>query len=144
MDNTPIPDATQNISVFRILDANCNRLREALRVVEEHARFVQEDGDAAMLLKTARHDLQTILSALGENDLLSARNTASDPFAVEVQEIERGRADMRVLLAANIRRAQEAARVIEEYAKLLPCGTAVEKAKHIRFMMYDAEKKLLL
>lgn len=141
MDDPIIKDT---LSVFRILDANCNRLREALRVVEEHARFVQEDADAALLLKTARHDLQAVLTALGEQDLLAARNTATDPFAVEVQDIERGRASMEVLLAANIRRAQEAARVIEEYAKLLPCGTAVEKAKHIRFMMYDAEKKLLL
>src|SRR4051794_4807942 len=31
--------------VLRLLDANANRAREALRVVEDYARFVLDDGD---------------------------------------------------------------------------------------------------
>ena len=99
------PDTT---AACRILDANCNRLREALRCVEEYVRFGSEDGETALVLKTARHDLQAILTDLGEDRLLAARNTATDPFAVEVLTVERERADMRTLVAANVRRAQEA------------------------------------
>ena len=32
-------------SVLRLLDANANRAREALRVVEDYARFVLDDGE---------------------------------------------------------------------------------------------------
>ncbi len=134
-------DSKDRSGIFRILDANCNRLREALRVVEEYFRFVVEDSETSMILKTARHGLQEILTALGENELVAARETESDPFAVEVSAVELERSDLASAVCANLRRAQEAARVIEEYAKLIPCGAAVEKAKLIRFTVYDAEKK---
>ncbi|MCX5671394.1 MAG: thiamine phosphate synthase, partial [Planctomycetota bacterium] len=40
----------ENSSVYRILDANANRAREALRVAEEAARFALERPDLAEAL----------------------------------------------------------------------------------------------
>ena len=49
------------ISEHRILDANFNRSREALRVMEEFARFVLDDSSLTQALKSARHDLTAAL-----------------------------------------------------------------------------------
>jgi thiamine-phosphate pyrophosphorylase len=52
------------------MDANFNRSREALRVMEEFARFVLDDPALTAALKTARHDLVTAvrkLRAIGEH-----------------------------------------------------------------------------
>ncbi|MGB2829294.1 MAG: thiamine phosphate synthase, partial [Phycisphaerae bacterium] len=51
-------------SVYRILDANANRAREALRVAEEAARFALERADLAETLKRLRHDLRAALAPL--------------------------------------------------------------------------------
>ena len=48
-----------NPAVLRILDANANRAREALRVVEDYARFVLDDAALSGELKQLRHDLAT-------------------------------------------------------------------------------------
>ena len=48
----------------RILDANANRSREALRVLEDAARFLLDDPGASRGFKTLRHDLVEILSEL--------------------------------------------------------------------------------
>ncbi|MCH9002237.1 MAG: thiamine phosphate synthase, partial [Planctomycetes bacterium] len=44
-------------TTHRILDANANRAREAMRVMEEFARFVLNDGSLSAALKQMRHDL---------------------------------------------------------------------------------------
>ena len=48
----------------RILDANANRAREALRVVEDYCRFVLDDRFLSGELKRLRHDLTAILGEL--------------------------------------------------------------------------------
>ncbi|MGB2781151.1 MAG: thiamine phosphate synthase, partial [Phycisphaerae bacterium] len=55
-----MPEADRQ-SVYRILDANANRAREALRVAEEAARFALERADLAEALKRLRHDLRAAL-----------------------------------------------------------------------------------
>src|SRR5678815_1018977 len=50
-----------NGPVLRLLDANANRAREALRVVEDYARFVLDDAATSGALKEIRHDLATVL-----------------------------------------------------------------------------------
>ncbi len=50
---------------LRIIDVNLNRAREALRVVEDYARFVLDDADAAAAVKSCRHDLRSISAAAG-------------------------------------------------------------------------------
>ena len=45
---------------LRILDANFNRAREALRVVEDYARFVLNDAAACGAIKQLRHELADV------------------------------------------------------------------------------------
>ena len=44
-------------STARILDASANRAREALRVMEDAARFLLNDPQLTAALKRLRHDL---------------------------------------------------------------------------------------
>lgn len=137
-------DTQSTIEVYRVLDANCNRLREALRVLEEHFRFFENCGEDASEIKLLRHSLKSIISQLGQRQLLAARDTANDCFANKnrPEELERKKPDD--ILAANFKRAQEAARVIEEYSKLTPVSTTSETAKTIRFSLYTLEQRIFI
>lgn len=46
----PVPSPV-NHSVMRLIDANANRAREALRVIEDYARFSLNDQAIAATLK---------------------------------------------------------------------------------------------
>ena len=46
-----------NHVALRIIDANLNRAREALRVMEEYARFGLEDPSLSAAIKETRHEL---------------------------------------------------------------------------------------
>jgi thiamine-phosphate pyrophosphorylase len=132
--------------IYRVLDANVNRLREALRVIEEYYRFIDERPMVCGRLKKLRHALVDIEQALGRSELLVNRDTAGDCFADRnrPEELDRGRG-LGALLTANFKRGQEACRVIEEYAKVEGHGGArlSEKAKTVRFKLYAFEKELL-
>ena len=62
----------------RILDVSANRAREALRVLEDYARFVLNDAFLTGQLKQLRHDLAQALSLLPESLLLESRDTFHD------------------------------------------------------------------
>jgi len=133
---------TEQQKIHRILDANINRLREALRVIEEYFRFGSADESAAVELKLMRHELHGIETGLDPRLLLECRDTAADPFAGEVRpEESAGRDSMEQVLAANLKRGQEAARVLEEYLKAVGKTGLPDAAKRIRFQLYAGEKK---
>ena len=48
----------------RIIDANLNRAREALRTLEDLARFVLDDEAICTRLKRARHELVGAVESL--------------------------------------------------------------------------------
>jgi thiamine-phosphate pyrophosphorylase len=125
--------------IYRILDANFNRLREALRVVEEYFRFIVEDENASISLKGMRHKLTDMEAAIGRDKLLSNRDTSSDCFASESRPEEISRDNINDVLNANYNRAQEACRVIEEYAKMISDDVS-RTAKEIRFVLYDLQR----
>jgi thiamine-phosphate pyrophosphorylase len=126
--------------VLRIIDVNVNRLREALRVIEEYFRFMSLDEPMASALKRLRHSLERIEEDFGAHRLVASRDTASDPFASVNKPEELARSTPRQLLAANFKRSQEAARAIEEYAKISNHPAASGTAKALRFSLYDLEK----
>lgn len=129
--------------VVRVLDANVNRLREALRVLEECARMVRNEASRARELKRMRHDLELFERDVGRGRLLEARDTVSDPFSSGTTPEELARAGFDGLVAANLKRGQEAARVLEEFVKLTPAAHSAEIAKRIRFALYQLEKELM-
>jgi thiamine-phosphate pyrophosphorylase len=136
-------DAAARDHILRILDANTNRLREALRVVEEYFRFVSSDAALSVDLKSMRHLLQTFEDGLDRRELLRCRDTQADPFASVNRPEELTRASVEDVAWASLKRAQEAARVMEEYVKVMDRPDLSNAAKDTRFRLYAFEKHLM-
>lgn len=144
--------------VARILDANFNRAREALRVIEDYARFVQDDPVGCESVKHLRHDLvgcirqltpqlppaDTPTDATPPGDpLLSARNTPGDVGTSIFTTGEQTRADAREVCLAATKRLPEALRTIEEYGKTIDAGFAAG-VEQLRYRAYDLEQRVFL
>ena len=100
----------------RLIDANLNRLREGIRVVEDIARYILNDLPLASRLKTLRHRAR-IDNANLMDSLLQNRDIKNDILKKSTQsEIKRD--SLRDIVMANFKRAQESARVLEEMFKL--------------------------
>lgn len=127
---------------MRVIDANLNRLREGLRVIEDTVRFVYNDGDKTLVLKKFRHTLGEFARELpgGQAALLRARDSAGDIGAMLNTQSEMTRLACGEILTANFKRAQESARVLEEYAKMFSSAHAAE-IKKIRFALYQLERE---
>lgn len=118
------------------MDANLNRLKEGVRVVEDICRFVYEFKDEASKLKSIRHSAKSsyLLDALPHRDIIG-------DILKSTTNSEKQRSDIVAVVIANFKRAQESARTLEECFKLLDPNEA-EKFKKIRYKLYDAEKSL--
>jgi len=126
--------------VARILDANANRAREALRVLEDTARLGLDHAPLARRYKKLRHDLAGAVRALGP--LAGARDTPGDVGTAIQTEAESTRRTVRDVAAAAAKRLTEALRALEEFAKLRgPAAGAAFEA--IRYRAYEAERLLL-
>lgn len=123
---------------LRLLDANLNRLREGVRVAEEICRFVFDDANLARSLKELRHNARTVLY----DECLQSRDSDEDVLRPTLS-IETDRADIKAVLIANFKRAQESARTLEEILKLHNTQEA-EKFKSIRYALYTLEKSVVL
>jgi thiamine-phosphate pyrophosphorylase len=130
--------------VFRIIDANLNRLAEGLRVLEEVARLILDDAGVTQQLKSLRHDL--IRGDLPFHiELLQFRDSAQDVGASLEVTGEAREKDLVLIVVANSRRAQESLRVLEELAKLPDVSLKLnsDKFKQARFELYTLEKTLV-
>ncbi|MFC2050281.1 thiamine phosphate synthase [Chloroflexota bacterium] len=126
---------------LRIIDANCNRIGEGLRFLEDIARFLLNDAVLSQQLKTMRHSLVKSLSRFGTS-LLSERNSEADVGArTEISHQQ----DLLSLVTANAKRVEEALRVIEELSKLPDLSTTLgsKDFEQARFSLYTLEKELL-
>lgn len=122
---------------LRLIDANLNRLREGIRVVEDIFRYIYNNKQVASRLKEIRHK-----SRLVEYDaLLDSRDIVNDVLKSTTKS-EENRKDIKNILIANFKRAQESSRVLEEFLKLDKDNQS-EIFKHIRYELYDLEKELL-
>jgi thiamine-phosphate pyrophosphorylase len=127
-----------DVKVWRLLDANANRAREGLRIIEDTARFVLDDAAAARAFRSLRHGVDELVRR-HYKELLSARDVAHDSGRINAAAPYKGGA--KTLLAANFKRVEEALRVLEEYGRVLAPG-AVKKAQALRFQVYSWEKHL--
>ena len=119
---------------LRLLDANLNRLREGIRVVEDIYRYIFNDKATATELKTLRHSTRISLY----DELLTSRDIKNDVLKSSTKS-EQTRGNLQDILISNFKRAQESARVLEEFGKLIDTNTS-EKFKSIRYKLYDLEK----
>jgi len=128
----------------RIIDANANRAREALRVLEDAARFGLDAPDLCAPAKELRHELGAALAGLGidETLLLSARDTPGDVGTGIATEGEGSRRGLRQVAVAAGHRLSESLRSIEEAVKALPDDARPIEA--LRYRAYDVSQRIVL
>ncbi|WP_171801004.1 thiamine-phosphate pyrophosphorylase [Sulfurimonas gotlandica] len=124
--------------LFRVIDANLNRLKEGIRVVEDIMRYRDNNKDFSSKLKQLRHK-----SRIEEiNQLLTHRDSINDVLRPTTKS-ELNRTDIKSIIIANFKRAQESSRVLEELFKLHN-ATYSENFKYIRYELYNLEKEIVL
>ncbi len=129
--------------VLRVIDANANRLTEGLRVCEDTARFILNDKKATQSFKSLRHRAFGTIKRLGaDKKLLAAfRDSERDIGKSSIRSEIRQRT-ISDIFRANIKRSEEAMRVLEEFSKL--SGAALsDNFKKMRFELYSLEKKII-
>ncbi len=131
------------VLMLRALDANCNRVREGLRVAEDVARFILNDSRLISQLKKLRHEVTAVEKTLfiSNRIRIEARNVKEDLGRKNHLETEKTRANLKDLLTANLKRSQEGLRSLEEFSKALGHPSAL-KFKKIRYACYQIEESL--
>ncbi|MDD5400455.1 MAG: thiamine-phosphate pyrophosphorylase [Sulfurimonas sp.] len=124
--------------LFRVIDANLNRLREGIRVVEDIVRYRDNNKELAQKLKLLRHKTK-IKETL---ELLKERDSVNDVLRSTIKS-ELNRSDISSIIIANFKRAEESARVLEELYKLCNAEYS-ENFKYIRYELYTLEKEILI
>ena len=126
-----------NNKSLRLIDANLNRLKEGIRVVEDIFRYYYDNKEVSLKLKSLRH-LCRIDNYI---EVLSKRDTKNDVLKESIKS-EQNRTDLNSILIANFKRAQESARVLEEITKLTSIEDS-ENFKYIRYELYNLETVLI-
>lgn len=120
------------MSLDALMDANIARLGEGLRVIEDVFRFTCVDDAIVRECKALRNQLKHAVIPGHRMDRLTARNTQTDGRARS--EVPK-RTSVLDLLTANIKRATEACRCLEE-ATSDPCFT------NMRYDIYELETRI--
>lgn len=127
---------------LRILDANMNRAREALRVVEDYARFALDDAELCQRLKDLRHAL-AFATRLHSPEAILARDTPGDVGKQISTPSERHRGGLADVVIAAGKRLGEAIRAIEELLKLEDVDGALA-VERMRYALYEIERRIAL
>jgi thiamine-phosphate pyrophosphorylase len=130
-------------SVYRIIDANFNRAREAIRVIEEFCRFCLSSDSLTERAKQLRHQLSSAISRLDTGRLISSRDAAADVGASRTVDGQIHRADLRDCFVAGCKRLTEALRALGEMAQIVEpsCARTFEE---LRFAAYTLEKEIVV
>ena len=130
--------ATLLPELYRVIDANLNRLKEGIRVVEDIMRYRDNNKTLSKKLKDLRHKARVNET----HELLKYRDSINDVLRASSQS-ELNRSDVVGILTANFKRGQESARVLEELYKLENIEYS-ENFKYIRYELYNLEKEIVL
>lgn len=130
-------------AVARILDANLDRAREGLRVLEDWFRFGLDEPEWVAQCKDMRQEL----ASWHQDPLRWARDTEGDQGTQISHPKEMIRQDLKQVLQANCSRIQEALRVVEEYSKLPQAQAWIgedisERSKQMRYRIYEIDRYL--
>jgi thiamine-phosphate pyrophosphorylase len=132
------PPRSPQLALRRILDANLDRAREGLRVIEDWCRF---GLDIAPLSEECKH-LRQELATWHSPDLRAARDTPGDAGTALTHPNEEQRTDIQQVLQANLCRVEEALRVLEEYGKVYDPAMG-SSFKQLRYRVYTLDSRLL-
>lgn len=130
-----------NHDALRILDANFNRAREALRVIEDYARFILSDASICESAKRMRHELAAIFRDPPFDASIIMRDTPGDVGTSVQTDAEYDRASAADIAIAAGKRLSEALRVLEEFAKPLSRDAALQ-IERLRYGGYELEKRV--
>ncbi|MBD3880242.1 thiamine phosphate synthase [Phormidium tenue FACHB-886] len=126
-----------NSTLYRILDANLDRAREGLRIIEEWCRFGLNSQPLTETCKQLRQEI----GRWHTDEIRAMRDTPNDQGTELTHPQEEQRSSLAQVLRVNFCRTQEALRVLEEYGKLYSpqLGAA---CKQMRYAVYTLESKL--
>ncbi len=137
-----IADPPEHLAAARVVDVNLNRAREALRVLDDYARFVCDDRGLTEQVKKLRHALVEASARLPQSLLLAARDTPNDVGTSIGTTREYARTTPAEVATVNVKRLQEALRSAEEYGKVLDAGFG-KAVEAIRYEAYTLERQLV-
>jgi thiamine-phosphate pyrophosphorylase len=125
-------------ALYRILDANLDRAREGLRIIEEWCRFGLDD---VQLTEECKHLRQEVAS-WHRSELRAARDTPGDAGTALTHPQEAERSSVQQVLLVNLCRVQEALRVLEEYGKVYDAAMGAA-FKQMRYRVYTLDSTLM-
>jgi hydroxymethylpyrimidine phosphate kinase ThiD-like protein len=131
-----------DMGVYRIIDANLNRVMEGVRVCEDIIRFSVNDEELTLQLKELRHNVFAAIKDLRNEhleELVASRDTERD-VGTGSTDSEKTRDDIADLFLANTQRGKESLRVLEEVLKLFDRELS-QRFKGFRFKLYEIEKQ---
>jgi len=137
MLNSNAKDA-EDLRIYQIIDANLDRAREGLRVLEDWARFGLGKEKYVEKIKNFRQ-------ILGKNHLevyKQSRNHIKDKCKGLTHQEQFNRKTSEQIISSNSARVQEALRVIEEFSRLQNHELS-KIASEIRYEIYTIEIDLL-
>ncbi|KGF99773.1 MULTISPECIES: thiamine phosphate synthase [Prochlorococcus] len=132
------PKEPEDLRIFQIIDANLDRAREGLRVLEDWSRFGLGENNFVTKIKNFRQ-------ILGKNHLeiyKQSRNYNEDKCKGLTHQEQLKRKAPKQIISSNAGRVQEALRVIEEFSRLHNHELS-KIASEIRYEIYNLEIDLL-
>ncbi|WP_427340156.1 thiamine phosphate synthase [Caloranaerobacter sp. DY30410] len=127
------------MNIYRMIDANINRVSEGLRVLEDISRFILEDYNMSKSLKEMRH---LVRKSFLDSKLITFRDSCNDlGFNISQSSTIDNKEDLLSLVEANFKRVQEGLRSIEESLKILGHYDKSKVYERLRYESYDLEKK---
>jgi len=141
-DTFTVNDSYEVRQAARAVDANLNRAREALRVLDDYCRFVLNDKFLTGRWKHLRHHLAEACSQLPSGELVASRDTLRDVGTEISTAGEYTRHTPADVATANAKRLQEALRSLEEFGKILSPAFA-RTAESLRYEAYTLERSLV-
>ena len=137
MKSMPVTPPFDN-RIAQLIDANLDRAREGLRVMEDWCRFGLKRSDFSIQIKGWRQQL----GAHHHNIYRKARLTSEDPAMGVPHPLQKQRSTPEEIFVANSSRVQEALRVIEEFTRITDPMLS-EIAAKIRYETYEIEIQAL-
>ena len=129
--------------VYRIIDANFNRAREAIRVIEDFCRFALNSHLLAERAKQLRHELSAAIDKLDAGRLISSRDTLGDVGIGSKVDKQLQRTDLYNCFTAGCKRLTEALRTLSETTQTLNPSIS-ETIQKLRYAAYTLEKDIVL
>ena len=133
-------------AVYRIIDANFNRAREAIRVIEDYCRFALNSASLSERAKQLRHELSAAINKLDAGKLISSRDTLGDVGVGRTVDAQLARSGLNDCFTAGCKRLTEALRTLAEMSSAVGgqnCSVA-ETFEKLRFDAYTLEKDIFL